>query len=85
MSTFLELNHVSVLKPSKFENSFGSTNSEPIAYKELFKPLNIYYFKIRNRYVSDPDFSFHEFLKYEPGCTCLYTAFCDSFWSLTTA
>ena len=64
----LELNHVSVLKPSKFGESFGLTNSEPISYKDVFKPLGIPYFKIRNLYVSDPDFLSHEFLKYELGC-----------------
>ena len=68
ISTFSELNHVSVLKPSKFEYNFGITNSEPIAYKELFKLLRIAYFKIRNLYVSDPDFLSHEFLKHELQC-----------------
>ena len=68
ISTFLELNHVSVMKPSKNEYSFGFINSEPIAYKELFKHLNVSYLRIRNRYVSDPDFLSHGFLKHELGC-----------------
>ena len=38
ISTLLELTHVSVLKTSKFEYSFGFNNSEPTAHlRELVR------------------------------------------------
>ena len=68
-------NHVSVLKASNFEYGFGFTNSEPIAYKGLFKHLT-------NPYVSDPDFLSHEFLKYALGC--INVVLIDNSWTTTS-